>query len=622
MMKTELTLLLIALSFASQICGATKVYESGHEYVDMGLSVMWATCNIGATKPEESGGKYRWAETEIYTKNPSNFYYSKYLDKKSTTSSGPYTKYSNDPKNSDNDYKFLLDDEDDAAVVNWGGKWRMPTEAEMSELKENCTWTWTTQNGVEGFLVKSKINGNTIFLPAAGDTSGTRTGLIGGYYLSSELCDTQYPYVLRFSKSDDTPEAFVSSYAYRYEGYSVRAVFNLLPKTLRAIHKGHECVDLGLTVKWATCNVGASSPEGSGGYYAWGETVGNKTDYSRSTYKWWKGGVVTKYETDLNIFGALLAGAGNNTQYFLDVEDRPVWNGWAMPAEKHMNELIYNCEWTFTSKNGVKGFNIKSKKNGESIFLPACGFRKDKSLLFKGENCMYWTDERTKKSENEAYFLQGNEDITFVDGMGREYGLPIRPIYYGILNNNTNSNSTNKNSQTTNKTTSVQPRKKTTAPIISKNEILTLKDHVFGFVNTPPSQCTISSVNNEMLRKYGFKLKRTGKYLFWNDTDIPVGFNYLLGGKKIDTAVFCQNKKYKSWSYSIYEQTISSTFDEEVDFIKQLQRELETEGYMFTIMKDNNQKYEIISINKDIRINISCSKTDYSSFININFLTK
>lgn len=115
--------------------------HNNHEYVDLGLSVKWATCNVGARKPEDYGDFFAWGETK-----PKRDYY----DSNYSYTANPST----------------LPMSADAARVNWGGSWRMPTEAELNDLRTKCTWTWTTQNGVNGFLVKR--NGNSIFLPAAG----------------------------------------------------------------------------------------------------------------------------------------------------------------------------------------------------------------------------------------------------------------------------------------------------------------------------------------------------------------------------------------------------------------------------------------------------------------------
>ena len=152
----------------------TSGMENGHEWVDLGLSVKWATCNVGANSPEEYGDYFAWGEVE-----PKEYYdwsTYKYYDEDGLT------KYDYD------DDKTILESGDDAATMNWGGTWRMPTTAEQQELVNNCTWTWTTQNGVEGSTVTGP-NGNSIFLPAAGYMYKGELVYAGeeGYYWSSSL---------------------------------------------------------------------------------------------------------------------------------------------------------------------------------------------------------------------------------------------------------------------------------------------------------------------------------------------------------------------------------------------------------------------------------------------------
>ena len=153
-----------------------------HEYVDLGLSVKWATCNVGASKPEEYGDYFAWGETQ--PKSTYNWSTYKYCNGSYNT----LTKYNNSSSYGTVDNKTQLELSDDAARANWGGSWRMPTRAEQGELRENCTWTWTTQNGVNGYKVTSKKNGNSIFLPAAGyrDVSSlSNAGSLGNYWSSS-----------------------------------------------------------------------------------------------------------------------------------------------------------------------------------------------------------------------------------------------------------------------------------------------------------------------------------------------------------------------------------------------------------------------------------------------------
>ena len=193
-------------------CADAQNYNFYHMYVDLGLSVKWATCNVGATKPEEYGNYYAWGETQtkrVYSQN--NYKYGTYDGDFCTL-----TKYTVTDG-------VTLKATDDAASVNWGGTWRMPTIAEWQELENNCSWTQTTLNGVNGYKVKSKVNGNTIFLPAAGSRNGSSLDGDGdaGYYWSSSL-NMRYP--------GGAWRMLFSSWAtdrvggYRYYGCTIRPV--------------------------------------------------------------------------------------------------------------------------------------------------------------------------------------------------------------------------------------------------------------------------------------------------------------------------------------------------------------------------------------------------------------
>ena len=140
---------------------------AGHDYVDLGLpsGTKWATCNIGAITPEGYGNYYAWGETTTKTS---------YDESNSVTYGQQISDFSGNAIY-------------DAARANWGGSWRMPTEAEMMELENNCTWTWTTQNGINGYKVTGR-NGNSIFFPAAGfcrRSSRVYVGECGDYWSST-----------------------------------------------------------------------------------------------------------------------------------------------------------------------------------------------------------------------------------------------------------------------------------------------------------------------------------------------------------------------------------------------------------------------------------------------------
>lgn len=190
---------------ASYIINVDKANQmNGHEYVDLGLpsGVKWATCNVGATSPEDYGDYFAWGETEGYMSGKKTFTLDNYKWYMFTTakdddgfdfSTVGYTKYvmQSDASigyNGFYDNKTILDLDDDAAHVNWGGDWRMPTMEEMRELYKECTWALSSLNGIKGQKVTGP-NGNYIFLPAAGFHWGATFGgaTTNGSYWSSSL---------------------------------------------------------------------------------------------------------------------------------------------------------------------------------------------------------------------------------------------------------------------------------------------------------------------------------------------------------------------------------------------------------------------------------------------------
>ena len=178
-----------------------KMMHNGHEYVDLGLpsGTLWATCNVGATKPEEYGDYFAWGETRNKTTYDWSTYkwFSVYYDN--------LTKYCTNSSYGSVDNKTYLDMSDDAARSNWGGNWCMPTDEDLIELREQCTWTWINQNGVNGYKLTNKKNSSSIFLPAAGfrgDGSNNRPSGFYGYYWSRSNTNYSYfAYYLLFASS-------------------------------------------------------------------------------------------------------------------------------------------------------------------------------------------------------------------------------------------------------------------------------------------------------------------------------------------------------------------------------------------------------------------------------------
>lgn len=210
---------------------STGTSDEIHEYVDLGLSVKWATCNIGAINPDDYGDYFAWGEVEPKeTYDWSTYIYC--VDEYNALTK--YCSQSSSGKDGFTDIKIILERGDDAATVNWGNTWRMPTHAEFLELKENCKWTWTTQNGVDGYLVIG-TNGNSIFLPAGGYSVYGENSRVGthGYYWANML-DTDGPSraysFYFFSNSMEHLDWNTSS---RCEGHSIRPVYKQTTPALK-----------------------------------------------------------------------------------------------------------------------------------------------------------------------------------------------------------------------------------------------------------------------------------------------------------------------------------------------------------------------------------------------------
>ena len=172
---------------------------------------------------------------------------------------------------------------------------------------------------------------------------------------------------------------------------------------------GHDYVDLGLSVKWATCNVGASTPEGFGNFYAWGE-VNTKWEYTKENSKTW----------DIEVGNI----SGEKTH---DVASLNLGGGWRIPTEHEARELIDKCTWISTTMNGVKGSKVIGP-NGNSIFLPAAGYYYGNSHDSVTYNGRYWTSSPYNNRPNCAYYMYFSNDRHYVNWYRRFQGHPIRPV--------------------------------------------------------------------------------------------------------------------------------------------------------------------------------------------------
>ncbi len=182
-----------------------------------------------------------------------------------------------------------------------------------------------------------------------------------------------------------------------------------VPKPTTGVINGHEWVDLGLSVKWATCNVGASSPSDYGDYYAWGETS-TKSSYTEANSK---------------TYGRSMGDIAGNPAY--DAA-RANWGGtWRLPTAREIDELVDRCTWTWTTQGGHNGCKVRGP-NGNSIFLPAAGWRNGTSLYGAGEGGYYWGATPCEDGTYGAYGLYFGSDGRYGGWYYRHYGRSVRPV--------------------------------------------------------------------------------------------------------------------------------------------------------------------------------------------------
>ena len=399
--------IVIPISKVNQVLFVDDISEYANEvYVDLGLpsGTLWATCNIGAENPEDFGNYYAWGETET----KSDYNWGTYIHCWGTNDT--MTKYCTYGAYGTVDGITSLQPDDDAATANCGEGWYIPSNAQFEELLNSSytTQEWTQEGGKDGWKITSISNGKSIFLPAAGRYEGTSCSSQGemGYYWSSTLgsagayssCD-----ILFYSGG-----IYTGSADRRYG------------MTIRPVRDKYQAVDLGLPsgTLWATCNVGANSPEEYGDYFAWGETE-TKEYYDDNTYKYlntWE--TIAKYNASIGMSELL-------PDY--DVATAKWGDSWQMPSYHQYAELIdeENTTTVYTTKNGVNGLKITSNKNGNSIFLPAAGYRKYDNLNDASLYGYYWS---CTVDDNHSYVMYFDGERPGIYIGNREEGFTVRPV--------------------------------------------------------------------------------------------------------------------------------------------------------------------------------------------------
>ena len=208
-------------------------------------------------------------------------------------------------------------------------------------------------------------------------------------------------------------------------------------------------VDLGLSVKWATCNVGATTPEGYGDYFAWGDTATYYNGYAQSNHPAWKDGKSDGYKVasykyfnqssnkitrycNKSAFGDGGYTDSDTTLFYVDDVAHYKWGGnWRMPTQAEFNELLDSCDCKFTSQNGVYGLKVTSRKYlDRSIFLPAAGLRSETNLNSFETYGHYWSSSLYTDSPSDAWHLifSNTHNTRKVLKIDREGGLSIRPV--------------------------------------------------------------------------------------------------------------------------------------------------------------------------------------------------
>ena len=426
---------------------------SGYDYVDLGLSVKWATYNIGANSIEEIGEYYAWGETTPYNKFTYNNYW-----------------WTHDPCSPDRALASLYD----AATVNWSNQWRMPTYEEQEELINACEWVWVDNiNGssVSGYIGKSTKNGKCIFLPASKfashnsyeiptETDGVywsatagRGGLgdMGLQAGSTADCivfqNPKMEYPVAWGIWNLCKGATIRPVVGTPNNYFPDPSTNVIDEletskqgfTVNGKIDGHTYVDMGLPSRtmWATYNVGAELPSEYGEHFAWGETSPKET-YSTETYKFFDGysdaavsrTQYTKYVYDRR-FGKI------DGKLILDKEDDAAsvnWGEkWCMPTEEQYIELEKYClYWRKDIEvDGKKiiGYVVESQINGNRIYFPAAGWF-DRNVPNTYMSVWYWTSDLDQETNYRARAMVIAEPPLLLEctDWSRDFGCSVRAV--------------------------------------------------------------------------------------------------------------------------------------------------------------------------------------------------
>ena len=425
----------------------------GYDYVDLGLSVKWATYNVGASSLDEIGEYYAWGESTPYNKDLTFVNY----------------EWSHFPCSPDRVLASIYD----AATINWGRDWRMPTEEEQKELMDGCDWIWVdniNDSSVSGYVGISKQNGKCIFLPATqfvshdkynqpketdavywSSTSVVVPGNLGLQNTTNANCivfNNKMDYPVRWGIWQMGDGATIRPVVGKPNDYFPDPADNILDEaettrqgfSVNGSIGGHTYVDMGLPsgTLWATYNVGASMPAEYGGHYAWGETS-PKELYTADTYAFFNGYSDASYSyTQYTKYVWHDRHGVVDGKFVLEPEDDAatvnMGEEWCMPTAEQYEELNKYCKFwrkdIVVNGKTIIGCVGESCINGNRIYIPAAGWEADTTP----NNHMfvwYWTSDLSREANYRAMqmaFLEEERRLDAGTDFNREYGLSVRAV--------------------------------------------------------------------------------------------------------------------------------------------------------------------------------------------------
>lgn len=459
------------------------------EAVDLGLSVKWASFNLGAAIPTDRGDYFAWGETEGKYSGKNNFAWDTYKYSYNGSSS-KRSKYN------DEDGCYYLSASDDAASVYLGGDWRMPTAKEVSELINNCKCEPVTLDGVHGYRITG-LNGNSIFLPTTGSYDySLHDYTYYGHYWTSQRYDSREAYELRISYDDNFDRSYIKIYSGILPlGLAIRPVFakrvveklNISDERL-VISQGHTkeltvsgwpylydevavqwesedtnvaivkdgkvmAVGVGKTTVRAilsadhqiSCECVIVVPDTRGHEFVdfnlpsgtlWATcNIGATSPEQYGDYFAW-GEIEPKndYSWDTYKFykdGKTTKYLGRSSEKLEDEDDAAVmnWNGvWRMPTNSDFKELRNFCKYHEETINGIKGMLFQREEDGPTLFIPYAGQHYDTSTIDVGQIGFLWTSETPGARSNLARFFYIEDSSTGLYEGDRNVGISVRPV--------------------------------------------------------------------------------------------------------------------------------------------------------------------------------------------------